>query len=654
MKVSVQDSTSRKIGRQLPKYRIFARVGQGQFGQVFCAVERQTGQLVALKEITHRRLSTSKFLRELGSLLTLQHPNIVTCRAVEATPTARYLVMDYCQGGTLRDLLEQDNSLNLKEALTIMQGVLAGLEQAHRQKIIHCDIKPENILLGLQAGMWLPRLSDFGIARRLSEIGQGRGKIESADGTIDVVGAPAYTSPEAFYGMYSQSSDIYAMGIVLFELLLGYRPFSGMPERLMWAHLNQPLEISAVLPEPLQVILKQALAKLKGRRYGTAAEMSEAIAQVMNHPQMQKVLTQSLPFRKTEEEFLDLLHGPDICMIHQENFLEIANLSSGNGYLYGTIQQKTLLIWPPAKTQAVAVNFVEPIQEICPTDNHCLIGTRQPTQKNSGSIYCLSPHYRQPHDLLHFERGFTLAADPIGQWLVVAVQSKLANQSGKNGVQLRFYSLGQTANPAKPPSVKLWRSVSVAVGMLPQLVFLDRRHLLAVWRSREPKKPQTIFKIYSRRGTLIGSVRSPILFEKLIASDSPGILFGITHHPRPAVWRIQLMPLQLMRIPLVNQPTCLCPIPGGCLLADDKGQIILLDRQGQDRGTFQFGFQPLLGLGSWGSVQQKEPPLAPPFEGGEPENLVGLAGVTAATNGSCISFIKLKPKQIADTESFDD
>lgn len=630
MKVSVQDSAWRKIGRQLPKYRILDRVGQGQFGQVFCAVERQTGQLVALKEITHRRLSTSKFLRELGSLLTLQHPNIVTCRAVEATPTARYLVMDYCEGGTLRDLLEPKNSLNLKEALTIMQGILAGLEQAHRQKIIHCDIKPENILLGLEAGMWLPRLSDFGIARRLSEIGQGRGKIESAEGTIDVVGAPGYTSPEAFYGMYSQSSDIYAMGIVLFELLLGYRPFSGMPERLMWAHLNQPLPISPVLPEPLQVILKKALAKLKGRRYRTGAEMSEAIERVMNDPQMQKFLPKPLPFQKTEEEFLDL-HRPDICMIHQENFLEMSNISCGNGYLYGTIQQKTLLIWPPAKTQAVAVNFLEPIQEICPTANHCLIGTREPSHENPGSIYWLSPNYRQPHDLLHFQPGFTLAVDSLAQWLVVAVQNKQANQPGKQGVQLRFYSLGHTDNPTKPPSVKLWRSVSVAVGMLPQLVFLDRRHLLAVWRSRESKKPQTIFKIYSRRGTPIGSLRSPILFEKLIATDSPGILFGITHHPRPAVWRIQLMPLQVMRIPLVNLPTCLCSIPGGCVLADEKGQIILLDCQGQDRGTFQFGFQPLLGLGAWGSIQPAES-----------ENLVRLAGVTPATDGSCISFIQFK------------
>ncbi len=648
MKEWVQDSKSRSLSRQLPKYRILAQVGQGQFGQVFCAVERQSGQLVALKEITHRRSSTSKFLRELGSLLTLQHPNIVTCRAFEATTTARYLVMDYCEGGTLRDLLEAEDSLSLGEALTIMQGILAGLEQAHRDGIIHCDIKPENILLGLDAGMWLPRLSDFGIARRLSEIDQNRATVESAEGSIDVVGAPAYTSPEAFYGMYSRSSDIYAMGIVFFELLLGHRPFTGIPERLMWAHLNQPLEIPSVVPEPLQAILTKALAKLKGRRYGTAAEMSEAIAQVMNHPEISPLMTKPLPFRPAypvdpDHDVVLTPQMPDILIVSQQELPgALTGLVSGNGYLYGIFQQNTVLIWRPGETEAVPISFPEPVSEIIPLANSCLVGVCE--DLGGGSIYWASPKSRQPKRLLKLKQRFTLSADPDSKFLAVAVSS----QSGKKAVRFGFYSLGSECDGVKPPQLKLLKSFTLAAAMLPQLMFLDRRHLLTIWHSRDAKKSQTIFKLYSRRVTQMGAVRSPLLFEQLILSLAPGLprnlprkfcLFGVVQQPRPAIWRIQLLPLQLMRIPLETMPTCLSPIPGGCLFANDKGEIRCLNHQGQNHGRFQFGFQAPLGLGAWRGPGKDTT-----------ENLLGLGGVTPAANGSCISFIQVKTKTISPME----
>lgn len=647
MKQWIQDISLRSLSRQLPKYRILAKVGQGQFGQVFCAVERQTGQLVALKEITHRRLSTSKFLRELGSLLTLEHPNIVTCRAFEATTTARYLVMDYCEGGTLRDLLESENSLSLGEALTIMQGILAGLEEAHRRGIIHCDIKPENILLGVEAGMWLPRLSDFGIARRLSEMTQSRGAVESADGSIDVVGAPAYTSPEAFYGIYSRSSDIYAMGIVLFELLLGRRPFTGVPERLMWAHLNQPLEIPSVLPEPLQAILKQALAKLKGRRYGTAADMSEAIAQVMHHREILPLMTKTLPFQPANPVAPnhDLVLAPQVPEINivsqQELSGVVTGLVSGYGLLYGIFQQNTVLVWPAGETEAVPLSFPEPVSEIIPLANSCLVSTC--TSPSGGSIYWVSIKSRPPQRLLKFKSRFTLSADPESQSLVVAVFS----QSEKKAVRLGFYAWKTDASEGKLPQLKLLKSLVVTAAMLPQLIFLDRRHILTIWHSREPNKAQTIFKLYSRRGTQIWVGRSPLSFEQLIFSQNPGsweksCLFGLVRQPRPAIWRIQLVPWQLRRIPLETMPTCLSPIPGGCLFANHKGEIKLLDHRGQNLMFFQFGFQTPVGFGVWQRSEQDAT-----------QNLLGLCGVTSAAYGSCISFLQVKTKMVSPIKPLD-
>lgn len=145
-----------KKERQRSRYRQLGLIGQGQFGRVFCAVHRQTGQLVALKNLERERFPTHKFLRELRFLLTLQHENIVTCQALEHTATGRYLVMDYCEGGTLRSLLNEDHRLHPAQSLKLVADMLAGLEHAHSQGIVHCDIKPENILLSVERGAGRP------------------------------------------------------------------------------------------------------------------------------------------------------------------------------------------------------------------------------------------------------------------------------------------------------------------------------------------------------------------------------------------------------------------------------------------------------------------------------------------------------------------
>ncbi len=251
-----------------PKYRILGLVGHGQFGQVFCAVHRQTGQLVALKNLERQRFPTHQFLRELRFLLSLQHKYIVSCYAIEHTQTGRYLVMDYCEGGTLRGLMEEENHLCIEQTLQIICHVLQGLEHAHERGIVHCDIKPENILLCLQPKGWIAKISDFGIARLSQEL--------SKQGTSNT-GSPAYMAPERFYGQYSPTSDLYSVGIMLFELLAGYRPFTGAPGALMGAHLNEHVRFSDIVPEALQPIIHKSLQKLSARRFRSAAEMLAAL-----------------------------------------------------------------------------------------------------------------------------------------------------------------------------------------------------------------------------------------------------------------------------------------------------------------------------------------------------------------------------------------
>ena len=219
------------ISHQRSSYRLLGLVGNGQFGRVYCGAHRKTGQLVAIKYLHRHSLSTHAFLRELHCLLSLSHPNIVACHALEHSDDGRRLILEYCAGGTLRSHML--NSLSLADILNLVSDVLSGLAHAHQQGVIHCDIKPENILLSYCDGRWRAKISDFGIAKLIQDqpnhIGSGQ------------TGSPAYMAPERFYRQYSPSVDVYAVGVMLFELLVGQRPFTGTPTVLQSAHLNQPV-----------------------------------------------------------------------------------------------------------------------------------------------------------------------------------------------------------------------------------------------------------------------------------------------------------------------------------------------------------------------------------------------------------------------------
>ncbi|NJL20971.1 MAG: serine/threonine protein kinase [Leptolyngbyaceae cyanobacterium SM1_3_5] len=259
------------------QYRILGLVGQGQYGRVYCAVHRATGRLVALKQL-EPQFPTRQFLRELRFLLSVDHPNIVACRAIEHTPQGRSLVMDYCEGGTLRSLLTKAK-ISPPQAVQLVCDILAGLDHAHARGIVHCDIKPENVLLAIAPTGWSARLSDFGIARLSQEFNHpGSGQ----------TGSPAYMAPERFYGQYSVRSDLYSVGVILFELLTGDRPFFGTPLELMSAHLNDAIDLPEAIPDCLRSIVKTALQKLPGRRFGSAAQMQaallEATSQLQNLP----------------------------------------------------------------------------------------------------------------------------------------------------------------------------------------------------------------------------------------------------------------------------------------------------------------------------------------------------------------------------------
>jgi serine/threonine protein kinase len=246
-------------------YHFLGLVGRGQYARVFCAIHRATGAVVAVKEIDPDRSVTAAFLRELRLLVTLQHPNVVAWQGYHPGPSGRYLVMDYCEGGTLRQLMQRP--VPIAQAVAIVADILRGLAHVHGRGIIHADVKPENILLRLAIGGWQASLADFGIACWETEAAQ----------QDSLCGSLAYMAPERFGGELGTSADLYAIGIVLYELLVGDRPFSGTPADLETAHLTTPIVPPTTLPPGLQQFLHQALSKSPADRFPDAASMLTAL-----------------------------------------------------------------------------------------------------------------------------------------------------------------------------------------------------------------------------------------------------------------------------------------------------------------------------------------------------------------------------------------
>jgi serine/threonine protein kinase len=570
------------------KYRIIGLIGQGQFGRVFCASNRHTGELVALKELSHKRSPTHKFLRELLSLMTLQHPNIVTGSALEHTATGRYLVMDYCEGGTLRNLLEQDCSLRLSEGLQLILGILAGLEEAHRQGIVHCDIKPENILLTLQRSGWTPRLSDFGIALRLTPPG-GKAKPQSELSPDASIGSPGYMAPERFYGLYSASSDLYAVGIILLEMLTGDRPFTGVPGKLMWAHLNQRLQLPETIPQPLRAIVQKSLEKLPARRFASAPEMATALQQAIDRPEVRQLSNRRIPLQKAAKPVsVKLLPGSSKKVLSATlTFLEFY----GNK-LYAAVGAE-VKVWRSSGQPPVRASLQARAEQLLPLPQGCLASA-------GGQIYWLGAGSGERASLLQLGDGAShfpckMAADSESRWLAVACAGSV-----------RIYSLPTLQGAA--PSVPV-RCIPLSEETPPELIFLDRRHLLAVWQ--DAAIPQTLLRVYTRRGTRVGELSLPVAFRGdfcgryLVPAGEPFTLFGIEEGSnfsgsQAAAWRIQLRPLLLTRIPLDIVPACWAAVPGGYVLASASGQIVFLDALGRRAGVLKGPPAPMA-IAGWGA-----------------------------------------------------
>jgi len=274
----MQDSNP--VGTRLGKYEIRTEIGRGGMGAVYKGYDPALDRYVAVKvlapHLVWEKESVERFVREARSAAKLKHPDIVTIYDVGQEGGWYYFVMEYLEGEMLTAVIEQRGPLPSDEAVRILRPLADALDYAHHRGLVHRDIKPGNVHIGLEGHV---TLTDFGIARAAQE------SRLTATGTI--VGTPEYMSPEQVRGLTADArSDQYSLAVVAYEMLSGRVPFEA-DSTLALLHMvayepPPPIhEARADLPVGVQTVLARALAKQPGDRYATARAFVDALERAM-------------------------------------------------------------------------------------------------------------------------------------------------------------------------------------------------------------------------------------------------------------------------------------------------------------------------------------------------------------------------------------
>jgi serine/threonine-protein kinase len=273
------DRTGQVIGQVISsRWRIDAVIGKGAMADVYRAVDLQTSGNVAVKVLRSALVSDAaimqRFQREGEVQARLRHRNVAALLATGVTEKREpYLIVELLRGKTLRGVIKQEGRVIAKRAASYAWQALQGLSAVHAAGILHRDLKPANIMLEPSPGP-IERvvLIDFGFASF-----EGSAKL-TAQGTV--VGSLRYIAPERLRGEpIDQRSDVYAVGVMLFELLMGQPPFHSDDDfTLIEKHLHEdPPALDPALPRELDAVIARSLAKNQDERYATAAEMAAAI-----------------------------------------------------------------------------------------------------------------------------------------------------------------------------------------------------------------------------------------------------------------------------------------------------------------------------------------------------------------------------------------
>jgi serine/threonine-protein kinase len=263
-------------GQTIGKYRIVAPLGSGGFGAVYLAEDTWIDKKVALKVPHRQNLDFGELLREPRLLASLSHPNVVTVLTAEKQDNVFFIVMEYVPGDTLEAIIERDGALDLPRVLDYTCQICNAMDHAHRHGVIHRDLRPGNVLVTEHG---LVKVADFGTSRFL-EI--------AAHGTT-VIGSPPYMAPEQFQGKAVFASDIYSLGVTMYQMLTGSLPYST-PSPADLARLSRgelttpPRERNQKIPRGISDIVMKAMAPDVASRYQRASDLLEAVLAARARP----------------------------------------------------------------------------------------------------------------------------------------------------------------------------------------------------------------------------------------------------------------------------------------------------------------------------------------------------------------------------------